>query len=187
MSCRSLRPERRPLSRRIWTRSDGPLPWKAWFHNLLEGAHPDQNGKTAIDGICVPGREFHALRGKDNRPVPVEPLSLRTWIAISGSDFPTGLRLQLSKPLALLLGLANVRLGYWWDTRLEAGDRPGRFTESFLRRLKRFPARVVRRQYLLLTGFRARFQVRATATGIFLTAVISISPASTNCFAAACR
>jgi choline dehydrogenase-like flavoprotein len=141
----------------IWTRPESPLPWKVWFHNLLEGAHPDQNAKTAIEGICVPGREFHALRAKDNRPVPLEPLSLRTWIAISGSDFPTGLGMKLSKPLALLSSLANVRLGYWWDTRLEAGDRPGRFRESFLRRFRRFPAWVARMQSLLLSEFRARF------------------------------
>ncbi len=139
----------------VWTRPKGPLRWTEWFHSLLEGAYPDQTARTAVEGIRVPGQEFHVLRAKNNRPVSVEPLSLRTWMAISGAgNDPVR---QRSKSIALLLGMASVRLGYWWDTRLEAGDRPGRFRENILRRLKRLPARLARVQSLLVSEFRNRF------------------------------
>ncbi len=141
----------------VWTDPEKQLPRKVRFHNMVDGVDPRGDENTAVEGIPVPNRQFHALRSQDNFPVSVESLSLRTWIAISGAAFTTGLGRQTSKPLALLLGLANVRLGYWWDTRLEAGERPGRYKEGLLRKLRRLPLRVARAQSLLLSEFRARF------------------------------
>jgi hypothetical protein len=40
---------------------------------------------------------------------------LPTWMAISGAAFSPGLGGQTSTGLALLLFMAGVRLGYWWD------------------------------------------------------------------------
>jgi len=47
----------------------------------------------------------------------VQSRQLGEWIAISGAAFTTGLGSRTSLPLSILLGLANVRLGYWWDSR----------------------------------------------------------------------
>jgi hypothetical protein len=46
----------------------------------------------------------------------LESLTLGDWIAISGAAVSTGLG-QMTRPeYSLLLGIANIRLGYWWDT-----------------------------------------------------------------------
>ena len=48
------------------------------------------------------------------------------WIGVSGAAFTTGLGRATSLGLSLLLGLANVRLGLWWRSKLGADDlRPG--------------------------------------------------------------
>ena len=55
---------------------------------------------------------------------PGEPLSLGRWVAISGAAFSTGLGFRTSPGLSLLAGLANVRLGYWWDSGVPTRRRP---------------------------------------------------------------
>lgn len=48
------------------------------------------------------------------------------WIGISGAAFTTGLGRATTLGLSLLLGLANVRLGAWWRSRVGTDDlRPG--------------------------------------------------------------
>jgi hypothetical protein len=49
-------------------------------------------------------------------PLMIESCSTSRWIAISGAAFSTGLGARTSLGLSLLLGLANVRLGYWWNS-----------------------------------------------------------------------
>ncbi|MGH8736765.1 MAG: hypothetical protein ACREVC_05330, partial [Burkholderiales bacterium] len=44
------------------------------------------------------------------------------WIGISGAAFTTGLGRATTLGLSLLLGLANVRLGAWWRSRIGADD-----------------------------------------------------------------
>jgi Patatin-like phospholipase len=44
-----------------------------------------------------------------------EELDLGDWCAISGAAFSTGMGMRTSLGLSLLAGLANVRLGYWWN------------------------------------------------------------------------
>jgi Patatin-like phospholipase len=48
-----------------------------------------------------------------------EELDLGDWCAISGAAFSTGLGMRTSASLSLLAGLANVRLGYWWNFNSE--------------------------------------------------------------------
>lgn len=75
------------------------------------------------------GREFHILgkwvMGKPpgEESQKVEKLSLRHWISISGAAFSTGTGANTSLGLSLLLGIANVRLGYWWDSTILPGER----------------------------------------------------------------
>jgi hypothetical protein len=53
----------------------------------------------------------------------VESLTAGRWIAISGAAFGTGMGRETSLGLSLLAGLANVRLGYWWDSRVRPRER----------------------------------------------------------------
>jgi hypothetical protein len=58
----------------------------------------------------------HTLSGQTTQDIWLESLTLGDWIAISGAAVSTGLG-QLTRPgYSLLLGIANIRLGYWWDT-----------------------------------------------------------------------
>jgi hypothetical protein len=66
---------------------------------------------------------FHVFFGESPVDHPVEALSLGTWTAISGAAFTTGLGRQTTPSLSVLLGLANVRLGYWWDSHVVPGER----------------------------------------------------------------
>ncbi len=52
-----------------------------------------------------------------------EPLSLGSLVAISGAAFSTGIGARTNFFLSLLCGLANVRLGYWWDSGVAPGSR----------------------------------------------------------------
>ena len=69
--------------------------------------------------------EFRVFGDKGAAGQEVEALSLGSWLAISGAAFTTGLGQQTSMGLSLLLGLANIRLGYWWDSHVRPGDRAG--------------------------------------------------------------
>jgi len=58
----------------------------------------------------------HILSGHPTPNIWLESLTLGDWIAISGAAVSTGLG-QMTRPgYSLLLGIANIRLGYWWDT-----------------------------------------------------------------------
>lgn len=50
------------------------------------------------------------------KPLLVEDCSVSRWIAVSGAAASTGSGARTSLGLSLLLGLANVRLGYWWNS-----------------------------------------------------------------------
>jgi len=112
----------------------------------------------ALRAIPVRGELFHVLQGRSNWPVCVESLPLSRWIATSGAAIGTGTGRTTSLPVSLLMGLANMRLGYWWDSRLNASDRPGSFPGNFWRTLKSRPGSLVRMQSLLLCDFLGRFK-----------------------------
>ena len=74
--------------------------------------------------------KFQLFAGSAMTPHQVESLNVGTWTAISGAAFSTGLGARTSLSLSLLLGVANVRLGYWWDSHVKPGDRDATRTES---------------------------------------------------------
>ena len=66
--------------------------------------------------------ESAKLAGQDPaglREFNSEELDVGDWCAISGAAFSTGLGMRTSLGLSLLAGLANVRLGYWWNFNTE--------------------------------------------------------------------
>ncbi len=63
-------------------------------------------------------KAFISMFGKGDK-FSGEQLSIGQWLAISGAAFSTGLGSRTSLGLSLLTGMANIRLGYWWDSRIE--------------------------------------------------------------------
>ena len=87
----------------------------------------------------------------------VEPLRLSQWTATSGAALSTGSGRNTKLSLSLLLGLLNVRLGYWWDSRIRAGQRPGNYPPDFWRRLLALPSYLFRTQRMLLDEWRGYY------------------------------
>jgi len=100
---------------------------------------------------------FHVFASRDAEFAPVENLSLGLWTAISGAAFSTGLGRRTDWRLALLAGLANFRLGYWWNSGIGSGARPGMYPQSLWRKLKYLPGFIFRMQWLLLAEWRSLF------------------------------
>jgi len=100
---------------------------------------------------------FHVLAHKDGSLVVPEALHLGQWISISAAAFTTGLGRTTNLPLSLLLGLLNVRLGYWWNSGVRAGNRPNRYPPTLWQRIKSLPSALFEAQSKLLDEWRARF------------------------------
>jgi hypothetical protein len=93
---------------------------------------------------------------------PPEDLSLGQWVGISGAAFSTGLGSRTSPSLSLLCGLANVRLGYWWEPNVKwevgHGGAPGTGGWTAKRGwLDRTVKNVLPMQWYLFAEFLARF------------------------------
>lgn len=76
--------------------------------------------------------ESIVLRDRKGRPLAVTPyanylegrkhresekLKMGQWLGISGAAFSTALGRKTTLGLSLLMGLANIRLGYWWHSK----------------------------------------------------------------------
>lgn len=133
---------------------------------------PVSERMTEITPIPLPERKnergelepgFHLLAAARPRKNPsVKSLDLGHWIAISGAAFTTGLGARTSLGFSLLLGLANVRLGYWWDSGLNPEERDPEDRDKQSRTkpaptLLRTLSRVLPAQIHLLEEFLARF------------------------------
>ena len=81
-----------------------------------------------------------------------ERLSLGAWTGISGAAFSTGLGARTSLGLSLLCGLANVRLGYWWNSGVDPDCRNKGFRRRPYGLDRIFPV-----QAYLLSEFVSRF------------------------------
>lgn len=101
--------------------------------------------------------QFHVLARRDEQPVTVERLKLGQWTAISGAAYTTGAGRETTLARSLLRGLLNIRTGYWWNSGINAGQRPSRYPPGLWRQLKSLPARLFRVQATLLDEWRAWF------------------------------
>lgn len=125
------------------------------FHALWEAR------QRAIEPIDCNGDRFHALcdnaAKRKSRQQRIEALALGRWTAISGAAFTTGTGATTSLGLSLLLGLANVRLGYWWNSGIVPDRREAKTRSNFLELGSRILSRILPVQTCLLTEFFARF------------------------------
>lgn len=128
----------------VWERSAAPLPKNLSRVRALP-IDPDPN-------------RFHVLARSNADTADVEQLSLARWLAISAAALTTGSGRKSSLPLALLLGLLNVRLGYWWNSGIRGDRRPGRYPPDLWRRIKSLPSTLFAVQSMLLNEWRGYFE-----------------------------
>jgi choline dehydrogenase-like flavoprotein len=124
------------------------------FHALWD---PAQTGALLAMPVSPDPDSFHVLADKDKPAVAVEPLRLSQWTSISGAAFSTGEGRFTTLATSVLAGLFNLRLGYWWDTRIKTGDRPGLYPPSFLQRVKSAPGFLFNAQRTILNEWRGYF------------------------------
>jgi hypothetical protein len=116
---------------------------------------------AAIEPIkaTAPSDPDHGYHIWSNSPQPIEPkrLSLSQWTAISGAAVATGMGAQTKLGLSLLLGIGNVRLGYWWDSKVEPEHQGGAAPKPSVR-LQRAIAKTFPVQSALMQELLAQFQ-----------------------------
>ncbi|MDY0881491.1 GMC oxidoreductase [Dongia soli] len=127
-----------------------------WQGNDLPQTSTATEPVTALPTVPDP-HAFHVLGRSDGHPAQVEELSLGNWLAISAASLATGIGRYSSLPISLLLGLVNVRLGYWWDSCIKPDERPGRYPPSLWRRFKSLPSTIFGVQAMLLNEWRGHF------------------------------
>ena len=86
-----------------------------------------------------------------------EDLEVGAWVAISGGAVSTGLGSRTSLAFSLLLGLFNVRLGYWWNSGVNVATRVGATTRSRMVELLGVLRTFLPMQFALLDEWFARF------------------------------
>jgi hypothetical protein len=71
-------------------------------------------------------KRFHVFGDNTGRdPLYVEMPPVGAWVGMSGAAFTTGLGARTNLATSLLLGLFNVRLGYWWNSEIQPYRRNG--------------------------------------------------------------
>jgi hypothetical protein len=100
---------------------------------------------------------FPGVKAAEPETRQIEALSLGRWVAISGAAFTTGTGANTNLGLSLLLGLANIRLGYWWNSGINPNKRPQLMAPNFMEIGSRLISRVMPVQTCLVGEFFARF------------------------------
>jgi len=107
---------------------------RCWLRQLVEWVCERADRPEAyIEPLAVVPKEFHALGmptdwAEETTPAKgkvhwCEAANLGRWVGISGAAFTTGLGSRTSLAKSLLLGLLNVRLGYWWTSGIKPRER----------------------------------------------------------------
>ncbi|HEX4871853.1 MAG TPA: hypothetical protein VFV27_06010 [Nevskiaceae bacterium] len=112
----------------------GPAGWSVGVRHHLLRRDP------GLEALPTGGHQVFGYGGA--APSLPEPLSLGQWVGISGAAFTTGMGFQTRFGLSLLMGLLNVRLGYWWNSGVRRrGQLPLFEVQRFLLQewLARFP------------------------------------------------
>lgn len=131
------------------------------YHALWEPRTADLPGnRVEVRALPVDPdpHKFHVVARSDSEKATVEQLTLGRWIAISAASLSTGAGRKSSLPMSLLLGLLNVRLGYWWDSGIKPAARPGRYPPNLWRRVKSLPSAIFAVQAMLLNEWRGYFE-----------------------------
>ena len=128
------------------------------WHQVLASysSHASQRARAKPVG-WPPGTDHPLLDATGEPTEEAETLSLRQWISISGAAVGPGRGMNTQLGIALLLGLANLRTGYWWDSGVSRDCRDGFPQLTFLRRFLFLLPRFFITQALLLSEWLARY------------------------------
>lgn len=112
----------------------------------------DRKGKPLAilpDGFTLDGVHHFMPESKDTNARGLSaPLTVGEWIGVSGAAISTGMGREGGAGRALLHGLANLRLGRWWESGAFAG---------FQSRTAQFMRQTFKTQMYLLDELFARF------------------------------
>lgn len=142
----------------LWAAPNIPGNEQSMLHALWE-----QRRRVILPIRPEHTRSPHALHVDETAPTlpsahtHIEALSLGRWIAISGAAFTTGIGANTQLGLSLLLGLANVRLGYWWDSGISSRKRRKTGAPTFIEVASQLLSRILPVQTCLMSEFFARF------------------------------
>ena len=149
------------VGRRYFARWSSDIQPPVWLRlrRWLNGLDCVKSSPPSLEAIRLDSdpNTFHPLGRRDGNPAVVQSLSLGEWVAISGAAFGTGRGPSTSPLNSLLVGLLNLRLGFWWNSGILAIERPGRFPANAWRRFKELPSTLFRTQALLLSEWIGRF------------------------------
>src|SRR5262245_28206849 len=117
-----------------------------------------QGRLQAIDVRELPDPRVPRIDGQQegSAVVQTDAMSLSEWVAISGAALSPGRGAETHLGTSLVFGLSNLRLGYWWDSGIEDGQRDGEPVPTVLQALGRLVTRTFRTQALLLSEFTGR-------------------------------
>ncbi len=115
----------------------GPCGLSVGHHHHASWVVDPRSGKRtgAVRPLGHAETRFHLLAERTGGSHDVELLPLGAWVGVSGAAFTTGLGARTSLSLSFLLGLFNVRLGWWWDSQVRPGRRARREALPWVRRL----------------------------------------------------
>lgn len=100
------------------------------FHIINVTVSQTTSAINSCDGFAE--NQSIVLRDRKGRPLAITPytnylegkkhqgsenLKIGQWLGISGAAFSTALGRKTTLGLSLLMGLANIRLGYWWHSQ----------------------------------------------------------------------
>jgi len=131
-----------------------PVKW----HDILASYSSHASQRARAIPVGWPRGTDHPLLDVIGMPTEeAETLTLRQWIAISGAAVGPGQGMNTQLGIALLMGLANLRTGYWWDSGISITGRDGFPHLTFLRRFLFLLPRLFITQALLLSECLARY------------------------------
>ncbi|MGZ2454805.1 choline dehydrogenase-like flavoprotein [Rhizobium ruizarguesonis] len=130
------------------------------YHALWQRDEKLANNRAVVEALptAADPNAFHPLARRDGRTSIVEELTLGRWMAVSAAAVSTGAGRNSSLPLSLLLGILNIRLGYWWNSGIGSGARPGRYPPDLWRLAKALPSKLFAVQAMLLNEWRGYFE-----------------------------
>ncbi|MCC9600412.1 GMC family oxidoreductase N-terminal domain-containing protein [Stieleria sp. JC731] len=133
--------------------------WHAkWTDPSLAGMHRQSNSLAGLQPIGRAIGTDHPLIDQFDRSADrAEMLPLRRWMAISGAAVDPGQGRTTKTGTAFLMGLVNLRTGYWWNSGIPETSRTGFPNLTLMRRVLYLIPKVFVTQFLLAFEWLAKY------------------------------
>ena len=152
----------------------GPAGLSAGIRDHALWGGPCDDHKIAIQPVDLQPGKYHAFgvispeqqTVAEPEQFSCESPTLGRWIGISGAAFTTGLGYRTSFGKSLLMGLLNIRLGYWWTSAVRPSERRrarAQASPNYTHLFEGFLATIFPVQMYLFSELTARFYGSALA------------------------